>query len=214
MKTPKAIMIAVLAMVAIAGMQARTVGDIFVASTDDALNVIPQNDRAEILAYLREAGRVVPTETAYGEEATLLRATDNYLKVRMSCASQIEMLMLTHKRDTVVLVVQTVETPVLDSRIMAIDTKGNPLPLEKFFKEPQMKDFVRLPKGTKKKREDLLKSVRFPLISYTINDSAMILTARQNLKNFMSADDYAEIAPYLTDSLTFRAKGTRLKPVR
>ena len=42
----------------------------------------------------------------------------------------------------------------------------------------------------------------------------MTLTARQNLKNFMSADDYAEIAPYLTDSLTFRAKGTRLKPLK
>ena len=214
MKTLKAIMIAVLAVVAIVGTQARNVGDIFVASTDDALNVIPQNDRAEMLAYLREAGRVVPTETAYGEEATLLRATDNYLKVRMSCASQIEMLMLTHKRDTVVLVVQTVETPVLDSRIMAIDTKGNPLPLNRVFKVPQMKDFVRVTKGTKKKREDVLKCVRFPLISYTVNDSAMTLTARQNLKDFMSADDYAEIAPYLTDSLTFRATGTRLKPVR
>ena len=207
-------MIAVLAMVAIAGMQARTVGDIFVASTDDALNVIPQNDRAEMLAYLREAGRVVPTETAYGEEAVLLRATDNYLKVRMSCASQIEMLMLTHKRDTVVLVVETVETPAPDSRIMAIDTEGALLPLDRVFKEPQMKDFVRVTKGTKKKREDVLKCVRFPLISYTVNDSAMTLTARQNLKDFMSADDYAEIAPYLTDSLTFRAKGTRLKPLK
>lgn len=214
MKTLKAIMIAVLAMVAIAGMQARTVGDIFVASTDDALNVIPQNDRAEMLAYLREAGRVVPTETAYGEEAVLLRATDNYLKVRMSCASQIEMLMLTHKRDTVVLVVETVETPAPDSRIMAIDTEGAPLPLDRVFKEPQMKDFVRVTKGTKKKREDVLKSVRFPLISYTVNDSAMTLTARQNLKDFMSADDYAEIAPYLADSITYRATGTRLKPVR
>ena len=201
-------------MVAFAASQARTVGDIFVASTDDALNLIPQNNRAEMLAYLREAGRVVPTETAYGEEATLLRATDNYLKVRMSCASQIEMLMLTHKRDTVVLVVQTVETPVLDSRIMAIDTKGNTLPLERIFKEPQMKDFVRLPKGTKMKPDEVLKSVRFPLISYSIDDSSMTLTARQNLKEFMSTDDYAEIAPYLTDSLTFRAAGTRLKPVR
>ena len=77
-----------------------------------------------------------------------------------------------------------------------------------------MKDFVRVTNGTKKKREDVLKSVRFPLISYTVNDSAMTLTARQNLKDFMSADDYAEIAPYLTDSLTFRAKGTRLKPLK
>ena len=143
-----------------------------------------------------------------------LRATDNYLKVRMSCASQIEMLMLTHKRDTVVLVVQTVETPVLDSRIMAIDTKGTPLPLDRVFKVPQMKDFVRLPKGTKMKPDEVLKSVRFPLISYTINDSAMTLTARQNLKEFMSTDDYAEIAPYLADSITYRATGTRLKPVR
>lgn len=207
-------MIAVLAMVAIAGMQARTVGDIFVASTDDALNVIPQNDRAEMLAYLREAGRVVPTETAYGEEAVLLRATDNYLKVRMSSASQIEMLMLTHKRDTVVLVVETVETPAPDSRIMAIDTEGPPLPLNRVFKVPQMKDFVRVTKGTKKKREDVLKCVRFPLISYTINDSAMTLTARQNLKEFMSTDDYAEIAPYLADSITYRATGTRLKPLK
>lgn len=207
-------MIAVLAMVAIAGMQARTVGDIFVASTDDALNVIPQNDRAEMLAYLREAGRVVPTETAYGEEAVLLRATDNYLKVRMSSASQIEMLMLTHKRDTVVLVVETVETPAPDSRIMAIDTEGTPLPLNRVFKVPQMKDFVRVTKGTKKKREDVLKCVRFPLISYTINDSAMTLTARQNLKEFMSTDDYAEIAPYLADSITYRATGTRLKPLK
>ena len=77
-----------------------------------------------------------------------------------------------------------------------------------------MKDFVRLPKGTKMKPDEVLKRVRFPLISYTINDSAMTLTARQNLKEFMSTDDYAEIAPYLADSITYRATGTRLKPLK
>ncbi|MGN1246050.1 MAG: DUF3256 family protein [Muribaculaceae bacterium] len=209
MKILKTIIIAVLATAAFAAIQARTIGDFFVSATGDALNAIPQNQRNEMLAYLREAGRVVPTETVYGEEATLLRATDNYVKLRMSCASQIEMLMLTHKRDTVIYMVQTVATPALDSRIMALDTKGNPLPLEKFFKEPQMKDFVHLPKGSKVKPDDVLKSVRFPLISYTINDSLLTITARQNLKDFMSTEDYAEIAPYLTDSITYCARGTR-----
>lgn len=213
MRIKKSIFLLALALCAIAATQARTAGDVFCSSSSDVFNVIPANMRAEMLAYL-EVGRVVPVETAYGEEAKLVRATDNYVKVRMSAASEVEMLMLTGSRDTVLLVVQTVETPARDSRITAIDTEGNPLRLDKLLKEPQMKDFVRLPKGSKMKPDDVLAKVRFPLISYSINDSAMTLTARQNLKEFMSTDDYAEIAPYLTDSITFRAQGTRFKPLK
>lgn len=202
-----------LALCAIAAINARTIADFFTAAEGAAFDVIPPNLRAEMIAYFG-VGRVVPVETVYGEQASLVQATDNYVKVRTSAASEVEMLMLTRSRDTVLYVVQTVETPASDSRITAVDTKGRQLRLEKLFKEPQLKDFVRLPKGSKMKPEDVLAEVRFPLISYSIDDSALTITARQNLKDFMSSDDYAKIAPYLTDSITYQASGTRFKRVK
>ena len=80
------IFFALAAALAFSALHARTVGDFFVAATGDAVHALPQNKRAEMLAYLREAGRVVPAETEYGEEAAMLRATDNYLKVVITAA--------------------------------------------------------------------------------------------------------------------------------
>lgn len=214
MRTCRMIFFALAAALAFSALHARTVGDFFVAATGDAVHALPQNKRAEMLAYLREAGRVVPAETEYGEEAAMLRATDNYLKVRLSAASELEMLMLTQGRDTVIYMVQTVLTPAPDSRIMAINPQGKILNLDKLFKAPQMKDFVRIPRGSKLKTSQVLAAVRFPLISYSIDDSLLTITARHHTEAITPADDYKLIAPCLADSLVYRPAGIRFKKVK
>ena len=214
MRNCRLIFIALATALAVAAVNARTVGDFFVAATGDAVHALPPNKRAEMLAYLREAGRTEPADTEYGEEATLLHATDNYLKARLSAASELEMLMLTHGRDTVIYMVQTVLTPAPDSRIMAISPQGKILSLDKLFKAPQMKDFVRIPRGSKMKPAQVLAGVRFPLISYSIDDSLHTITARQHIEAITPADDYKLLAPCLADSLVYRPSGTRLRPVK
>ena len=191
-------------------VDARSVRDFFVSEKIDAFNLVEPNRRTEMLAYY-DVGRIVPADNNLGGKSALVKVTDNYLAVDMSAASRVEMLMLTSGRDTVIYVVNTVKLPAADSRFTVLNANCEPLSTEKMVKLPEMCDFITMPKGAAISAHDVLNDLRFPLISLSIDDSAMILTAKQNLRDFRGKEEYGKIAPYMTDSIEFERSGVRFK---
>lgn len=190
---------------------ARNVRDFFLSDKAEVFNIVQPNYRMEMLAYY-DVGRLMPTTGVLGEKATLVRATDDYLAVNLSEASKVEMLMLTSGRDTVLYVVNTVMLPVPDSRLSAYSTDWKPLRIDKLVSLPAIGDFIAVPKNAPVKKADVEEKIIFPLISYSIDDSAKTLTARQQMRAFMGKDAYKAIAPYMTDSIVYeRSGGVRLK---
>ncbi len=177
---------------------ARTIRDFFLSESGDVLKALPTSKRADMLAYY-DVDRLMPTETNFGESATLEKVTADYISLTTSSSSDVQMKMLTSGRDTMLLVVNTVKMPARDSRVRLFDKNWREMNPSKAIKLAKMEDFVTIPKGSKLKKEDILGQIRFPIISYTIDSVSCRVTAHQELKDFMSKDEYAKIEPYLKE---------------
>ena len=181
--------------------EARTVRDFFLSEQGGIFNTLPTSKRQDMLAYY-DAGRLMPTENSTGDTATLSLVTDAFLSITTSSVSDVQMAMLVTKKDTTILVVNTLRLPASDSRITAYDTGWNQVDIGKVVELPSLEDFVTLPEGSKMKKSEVTGQIRFPLISYTVDPSTMAITARQHLADFISEEEWEELAPYFLDSLS------------
>ena len=188
-------------LLAAAPSAARTIRDFFLSESGDVLNTLPATHRSDMLAYY-DAGRAVTYPNNLGGSDSLILVTDNLISLSTSPVSDLQMAMLTTKRDTFILVVNTVRLPAPDSRLRAFDTDWNEIDADRIVKIPSMDDFVAIPKGSKTKKADITGQIRFPLIAYTVAPVTLALTARQSLKLFMSDDDWQAVEPYLADSIS------------
>ncbi len=182
---------------------ARSIRDFFLTESGDVFKSLPSNRRAEMLAY-NDVGMQVPTEGNFGENATLVKVTGTYLSVITSASSDVQMKMLISGRDTTLLVVNTVKIPARDSRVRLFDKNWTELNSSKALKLAKMEDFISIPKGAALKKQDVLGMIRFPIISYTVDSITDEITAHQELKDFMSKDDYKKVEPYLKDSIVVK----------
>lgn len=167
--------------------------------------------RAEMLAYYI-GGRVVPKDTDLGEKAQLDTVTNDYLRITTSVCRSVQLRLLTNGgRDTVVAVVETVKTPVPDSRISFYDTRWRELSAKKVMgRLPQLADFVK--RGVDAKRAAAaLADVDFPMMTLDFEGPDFgTLVVRQRLKEFYSASDYKRLAPVLTDEVRYAVSGAKL----
>ena len=99
-----------------------------------------------------------------------------------------------------------------DSRIAFYDTNWKLLNKKQIFAEPTLNDFI-MPGTNKDALGTINDIVKFPIISYDIaaDDASTTITAHLNLEQFLSADDWAKVKPYLRQSLTYRRQGRSTK---
>ena len=122
------------------------------------------------------------------------------------------MLLYKQGNDSVVAVVRTALLPAPDSQIAFYDPNWNLLSKTKIFEEPALDDFI-VPGTDKDAVATINDIVKFPIISYDIaaDDASTTITAHLNLEQFLSADDWAKVKPYLRQSLTYRRQGRSTK---
>ena len=158
-----------------------------------------------------EAGQNVPATNNFGGTATIDTLTTDYLKLQTSGSTLVEMLMTTSKRDTVIYVVQTALLPSADSHVAAYDTEWNELNTDKYFKMPQLADFISIPKGDKTRKDDLVKMVKMPTIECSIDLLDRTITATPTISGTMTNEDYDALKPYLAKSITYKLKNVKFK---
>ena len=210
------ILLAALGCVALAQAQTARMGDpavgrMLCSEPGRVFADLSASTRAEMLAYYI-GGRVVPKDTDLGEKAQLDTVTNDYLRITTSVCRSVQLRLLTKGgRDTVVAVVETVKTPVPDSRISFYDTRWRELSAKKVMgRLPQLADFVR--RGVDAKRAAAaLADVDFPMMTLDFEDPDFgTLVARQRLKEFYSASDYKRLALVLTDEVRYAVSGAKL----
>ncbi len=210
------ILLAALGCAALAQAQAARMGDpavgrVLCSEPGRVFADLSAGTRAEMLAYYI-GGRVVPKDTDLGEKAQLDTVTNDYLRITTSVCRSVQLRLLTRGgRDTVVAVVETVKTPVPDSRISFYDTRWRELSAKRVMgRVPQLADFVR--RGVDAKRAaEALADVDFPMITLDFEGPGFgSLAARQRLKEFYSASDYKRLEPVLTDVVRYAVSGAKL----
>lgn len=202
------LMVALLAAV-LAG-EARTVRDFFASEPGEVFTTLARTARLDMLDYY-DSGTIVSANNNMAGNSQLDTVTDNFLRIHTSAARTVEMRLMRWKSDTIIAVVETVETPVKDSRITFYNKHWYQLKEIKPFKMPTMDDFI-LPTVKKDQRKHIMQQIAFPLIELSFGGPDFEqLTARHGLAEFLSKEEWAKLKPYFRPTLTYRVQNGKIK---
>lgn len=204
----KVILIFVIMLMAV-GVEGRTVRDVFASEPGEVFMLLPRTTRLDLLDYYDNSQKVM-AKNNMGEGTQLVTVEDNFIEIRMSATRMVQLLMIPSKKDTLVAVIETFETPIKDSHISFYDAQWTPV-VNKQFKMPTLLDFVK--KGVdKKSAQSQLQDLPFELIELSFEgDNRTTLVARHGLKKFLVAQEYAPYEKILEPSLTYELKGFQWK---
>ena len=199
--------------------EAKTIRELFADEPDDIFILLPKSTRLDMLDYF-DVGKMVKVENSLSsgkKVSRLLKVTDSSIDVAVTQSSQVSMTLLTTaKADSVIAVVQTYQVPYFDSQISFYDVDWNKLNTSKYFDAPTVKSFI-LPGTDKKIVNDILQSVKFSLISYSIeqaDNGDVTLTASLNLEGVMVKEDYDRIKDYLSKTIVYRLSNLKFKSTK
>ncbi len=193
---------------------ARIIADFFASEPGNVFPLLTRTNRLDLVDYYN-SGQTVAVPNNLGGTSQLVALDSAYLKVQTSESKVVEMRMLTTgTRDTVMVVIETVLTPVPDSKLTLWNSKWQMLRTDRHFKMPGIDDFI-VKKMPRELRADLQDAMIFPLIQLTFKgDRRLQVEATHGLEQFLAPSEFKRFAPYLKPSITYRVSGTKIKPVK
>ncbi len=195
------------------GVDARTVRDFFIDEKGDLFIMLPRTARMDLLDYY-DNGQMVAARNNLEGGSQLVAVDGNYLSITMSDVKNVQMLLTTSGKDSVIVVIETFDTPTKDSSIKFYDTQWNEAKNSaKLFKMPSVLDFL-LPQASQEVRQQL-QDMPFELISLSLEgDGHTTLVARHGLKQYLVDEEYAPLEKVLKPALMYSLSGTQWKPMK
>ena len=192
---------------------ARTIADFFANEPGIIFPLLTRTNRLDMVDYYN-SGQMVAMSNNLAGESRLMELDSTYLKVKTSESRVVEMRMRTAGKDTVITVIETVMTPVSDSRLTQWNSHWQRYISEKLFAMPGIDDFI-VKKMPKELRADLQDAMIFPLIHLTFKgENHDTIEATHGLEQFLAPSEYKRFASYLKPSLNYRFNGLKIKPVK
>lgn len=201
-----------LALLPLTGM-ARTISDFFASEPGNIFPLLTRTSRLDMVDYYN-SGKTVAIANNLEGESSLLQLDSAYLKVQTSKNRIVEMRMRTAGKDTVITVIETVMTPVPDSRLTQWNVHWQRFTSEKLFAMPGIDDFI-IRKMPHDLRADLQDAMIFPLVQLTFKGEGHdIIEATHGLEQFLAKEEYQRYSSYLKPSISYRFNGLKIKPVK
>lgn len=163
---------------------------LFLSAPDSILPLLTANNRADCLDFLSAGMRARVTNRLDGT-SELLFINDDYLELRNSESSTVQMKLLPRKADTLIAVVKSVCAEACDSRINFY--KKDWLPAGNLFVRPCVSDFF----APVDSLESLLRLCDIYLVSLSLSPNDHTLKAEYTMPHYMSKEDSALVAPKL-----------------
>lgn len=201
-----------LALLPLTGM-ARTISDFFASEPGNIFPLLTRTSRLDMVDYYN-SGKTVAIANNLEGESSLLQLDSAYLKVQTSKNRIVEMRMRTAGKDTVITVIETVMTPVPDSRLTQWNVHWQRFTSDKLFAMPGIDDFI-IRKMPHDLRADLQDAMIFPLVQLTFKGEGHdIIEATHGLEQFLAKEEYQRYSSYLKPSISYRFNGLKIKPVK
>ena len=192
---------------------ARTIADFFASEPGNIFPLLTRTNRLDMVDY-HKSGQTVAIANNLTGESRLLELDSTYIKVQTSDAKVVEMLMRTAGKDTVITVIETVMTPVPDSRLTQWNVHWQRFTSDRLFAMPAIDDFF-VKKMPQELRADLQDAMIFPLIRLSFTgEKHDTIEASHGLEQFLASNEYQRFAAYLKPSLKDRFNGLKIKPVK
>lgn len=193
---------------------ARTIADLFASEPGNIFQLLTRTNRLDMVDYYNN-GQKVEQQNNLAGTSQFIEMDSAYLKVQTSASKTVEMRMLTAgRRDTVIVVIETVLTPVPDSRLTVWNQQWQQLRTDKYFKMPEIDDFIDK-KMPRELRANLHDAMVFPLIKLSFGgEKHDEIVATHGLEQFLTSNEYQRFATYLKPSMTYTINGNKIKLVK
>ena len=194
-------------------LTARTIADFFASEPGNIFPLLTRTNRLDMMDY-HKSGQTVAISNNLTGDSKLLELDSTYIKVQTSDAKVVEMLMRTAGKDTVITVIETVMTPVPDSRLSQWNSHWQRYISDRLFAMPAIDDFF-VKKMPQELRADLQDAMIFPLIRLTFTgENHDTIEASHGLEQFLASNEYQRFAAYLKPTLKYRFNGLKIKPAK
>lgn len=165
---------------------AQNMRTLFIEMPDSIIPLLTATNRADCVDFL-DAGMKARVTNRLDGESELLQLTEDYLKIKVSKYSEIQMKLLScSSGDTVLCIINTVCAEICDSRISFYTKKWKKITSwESFFKKPLLKNFF-IDDDSLSKR--MLISDMY-VVELSLFPSKPILNARYTIPSYLSRED-------------------------
>lgn len=193
------------AAVAWTGCRALSPREAFVNAPRQVIAAIDSITRLDMLDYYT-SGSSVASRNAFGGDSRVTLLSEDAITVSTSTSSEIMMAVLPGKRDTMLLVVNTLALPAPDSKAAIYDSHWNEA--GKKLQLPDHNDLsLWLKPESKSNRRELENLIPFVPAIYTYKDG--VLTVTNTLGRLIPADDYKKVKTCLKPSVSYRWDGKK-----
>ncbi len=191
----------------------RTIADLFALEPGTIFPLLTRTNRLDMVDYYN-SGQMVAVNNNLAGESRLLDLDSIYLKVQTSESRVVEMLIRKAGKDTVITVIETVLTPVPDSRLSQWNVHWQRFTSDKLFAMPGIDNFI-VGKMPRELRADLQGVMPFPLVQLTFEGKNHdTIKASHGLERFLVPEEFKRFASYLKPSISYRFDGLKIKPVK
>lgn len=156
-----------------------------------SLEILPLQTRLDMLDYW-DVDSVYKASNKMEGLSWLETVTPDYLKVKITPVSTLEIKILPEKKTKLAMTIYTVgdDVQAQDSEVKFYDENMTEVPTDKHFKLPQVKDFFEIPKGSATKMKEIEDMIPFPTIALSANPDNDFLDARLTVEQYINEDDW------------------------
>lgn len=193
-----------------ANVSAQNVADVWQKLPRNLHTTIDSVARLDMIDLYR-AGMTATAPTLMGDTAQLIVLSDNYLLLRTSKASTMQIKLIKLKKKTIYAIITTVEGPAPNSHIDLYNEEWETIPLKKYIKLPTVNDFISVDNPSADIRQEIGKSIVIPTIQYTMNDSTNDITALPSFMQTLDKESRERIMPHIQSSIKLHWNGKKWK---
>lgn len=193
-----------------ANVSAQSVADVWQKLPRDLHTTIDSVARLDMIDLYR-AGMTATAPTLMGDTAQLIALSDNYLLLRTSKASTMQIKLIKLKKKTIYAIITTVEGPAPNSHIDLYNEEWETISHKKYIKLPTVNDFISVDNPSADIRQEIGKSIVIPTIQYMMNDSTNDITALPSFMQTLDKESRERIMPHIQSSIKLHWNGKKWK---
>jgi hypothetical protein len=186
-----------------------TVVDAFKRAPVRVMPLLNDNTRLDLVDYFRAGQADHVEQNSLGGEARITQLSTDYMSLQLGEVERLDMFLLPAGNDTIIGVIQTLQTPVADSNFKLYNQQWSRL---RGLDEPEIADW--LSAAGKKQRQAVEESVGFMLVSYEFDPTTRRLTLTNHTAEWLDEQTAAAVQLLMLSSMSYEWTGHGFKKTK
>lgn len=187
---------------------ARSVKDFFVSAPRQVIPLLDKNSRLDMIDYFN-SGLGTSTPNNLGGGSALTSLGDNRMDIKLTEGSNMELALVSAGTDTLLVVINTVLTPVADSKLAMYSPDWSANVTSRTFATPSLSDW--LTQAGSKRSGDVAQVLPFMLVQYDFAPETGILTLTNNTRKFVGEEIYQIVEGLIYPQLIYKWNGKKFE---